>query len=331
MAYKALMIDSDFSFQEGHTINDIRFYKSSFDKLPTLHDYHVIIIDVEHLTNVGYWKKLNGYARSTIQQQLQEQIVSGGLVFCFCDKFRVILPSRKGRDSENDIFDDNPEKAFNNYFFSPIDLGIVAETGDTFDFIEENFKDYRPLKKIRKDEISWNCYFSKKDNKIKPLGVNRAGYPVSIEVSLGKGKLIMLPTFKNKNYVFQILFSEIIPKMIKQEDLGGIEPTWVDKISIPMEDEYKNKLNQIRNLKRLISTNGKALEKATVFALELLGFQVEQLNQGAHVDIRITDGDESVLVEVKGHENRQASRQEYIQLLAFLSELRKSAKRSNDC
>jgi hypothetical protein len=60
--------------------------------------------------------------------------------------------------------------------------------------------------------------------------------------------------------------------------------------------------------------------------MNLLEFKAEKLHSGAHVDVKITDGDRSALIEVKGHENRQAHRAEYLQLLGYLAEIENPPK-----
>ena len=62
------------------------------------------------------------------------------------------------------------------------------------------------------------------------------------------------------------------------------------------------------------------LENAVAFALEKLGFAANSLPAGTLPDLRIADGEKRAIVEVKGHENRQATRRDVLQLLGYLSE-----------
>jgi hypothetical protein len=331
MAYKALVINSNLPISDQQSIGEITFSKATFENLPTLHDFHIIIIDISDIFDKDFWEWSIKINPDSIRDKIREQIVTGGIVLCFCDvpvmwdqrfKFQLYhnleLQDMKNSAETQYLF---------NYFFCPIPLGIVNEKGDTFQYITENLKSFKLLmKKIPKEDIFWNCYFSRNEPIIKSLGVNRAGYSVFTEVTLGEGKLIMLPSFKNKIGAFFTIIQEIIPQMVKEDDLGQIVPKWATEIKLPIEDGLKLKLSEIRNAKNLISTNGKTLEKAVMSAFTLLGFRVEKMNIGSHSDIQIFDGDKTALVEVKGHKNRQGTRTEINQIFAHLAEIENSPK-----
>ncbi len=332
MLYKALTINSKFPVADNQVINDIIFQNATLQTHPTLHDFHIIIVDMDEIFSSEYWQGDKHFDPDVVRSKFQEQIVSGGVVICFSGEPKTMF-SRNVQAYHNIQKSDDPRHSLvadgylSNYFFCPIPLGIKNENGVTFSFVPENLKNFKPLmKKIPTNDVFWRCYFSNIPEFVKPLGINRAGYAVFIEASLGEGKLVMLPSFKNKNYVFKLLFEEIIPQMIKEENLGQMEPKWLTEMEFQSEIMLKQKLSQIRSAKQLISTNGRALEKAVMSTFSLMGYQVEKMNTGSHADIRITDKNKNALVEVKGHRTRQANRTEFNQLFAYLAEIENPPK-----
>jgi hypothetical protein len=338
MTYKVLLINSKFPVSQFQQIGEFTFYHTTLQKLPTLHDFHVIVFDVKNLFLNEFWKDTVIIKPDDIRASLFEQIMSGGVVLCFCD----ILESKsfdklvsEYHDIQKPPINDSLVKSrtpmeyskLYNDFFYPIYLDIKNESGDTFNYVQENLTLYKPLfRKIPTPKVSWKCYFGRTDKTIKPLGVTRADYPVFIEISLGKGKLVVIPPFERKTDVFNLFFEEILPQMIKEEDLEQLELKWLAEMQFPLEIALKQKLSQFRSAKNLLSTNGKPLEKAVMNSLELIGFKVEKLQQGAHADIKISICDKEAIVEVKGHKNRQANRNEFNQLLGHLTEIESNSK-----
>ena len=97
-------------------------------------------------------------------------------------------------------------------------------------------------------------------------------------------------------------------------------PQWVPDFSSPYEKEVKTTLKELENSKRLLYTKDKVLKKAVAFGFKKLGFKVEILPDGTLPDLRVIDGEQIAVVEVKGHENRQADRKDVLQLLGYISE-----------
>jgi hypothetical protein len=198
---------------------------------------------------------------------------------------------------------------------------MVNEKGDTFTLIHEELGYFNPLfNRVSKKDIEWTCYFSKPPRDARILGVNRAKYPVFMEVPIENGKLAMLPRFKNMRDVVSIIISDVIPQMI-HEEYPAVMPKWAYTYSSIYEQEVRTALKDLETAKRLLYTKDKALKKAVAFGLARLGFQVETLPDGTLPDLRISDGELKIAVEVKGHENRQADRKDVLQLLGYLSEI----------
>ncbi len=306
---------------------NVRITQSTIEQKPTLHDFHVIIIDALEIFNNKFWA--NGDNRSDVykagqlrnyNKKFKEQIETGGITFCFSSKpslFFLSVLKAHGiplPTSERDL------DTFENYFWSPIDLGVIGESGDTFYPRFEELKYLAPLvKNIPIEDIKWDCYFSKVPENSKIFGTNRAGYSVFMEVPLGNGRLVLLPRFQDRAKAVTVIVNEVIPQMIHEEELTLL-PKWLTEFSSTYEKRIWNSLDQIQKAKRLLFTKDKLLKKAVGFAFKKLGFAVNELPDGTLPDLELNDGKRKCLVEVKGHEKRQSTRKDVLQLLGYLSE-----------
>lgn len=294
--------------------------QATIAKCPTLHDFHAIITDTAEIFGGQWWEAASAtyiytstHSYGDIQnfrKKVKEQIETGGITFCFSSS-RVYRNIRDRKATVNTL---------DNYFFCPIDLGIVSSQGDTFYPKFDELRYFAPLlKQIPPEEIEWSCYFSKLPKNTRVLGVNRAGYSVFAEVPLGAGKLVMLPRFKDRTQAATIIVNEIIPRMIHEEEVTFV-PKWLPDFSSPFEKLIRSTIGEIERAKRLLFTKDKGLKKAVAFAFEKLGFEVEILPDGTLPDLRVADGEQKAIVEVKGHEKRQATRRDVLQLIGYLSE-----------
>lgn len=299
--------------------SNIEITESSFEVSPTPHDFHVVLIDASEVLKTQWWKKDSygsitsdkhnyAYFKEKFKERIDEQILSGGLTFCFSSREKTIK------------YQNVTGWPLDNYFFCPVELGVVNEKGDTFNLNYEELRHYKPLfNKISLEDVEWDCYFSKPPEGTRIIGTNRAKYPVFIEVPLGGGRLIMLPRFKGMLQAVSIIINEIIPQLIHADDFV-VAPKWVHGFSSPYEQEVEQRLKELETAKRLIYTKDKTLEKAVAFAFKKLGFKVEILPDGTLPDLRILDGEQKAVVEIKGHETRQSGRKDILQLLGYISE-----------
>lgn len=297
--------------------DNIEVTQASFIRTPTPHDFHVVLLDASEVLNGKWWNLTKlGYIGSNdftfdhfykFKDKIGEQVKTGGITFCFGYK-------------QFEVYFESEYKKIDNYFFCPIDLGIVNEKGNTFSLKPYELKYFSPLfSKIPIEDIEWECYFSKVPEGTRILGMNRAKYPVFMEVPIGIGKLVLLPRFKNRKKAVAIILNEIIPQMIHEDESVAI-PQWVSGFSPPFESELKNTIKELETAKRLLYTKDKTLKKAVAFAFKKLGFQVEILPDGTMPDLKISDGEQKAVVEVKGHENKQSDRKDVLQLLGYISE-----------
>jgi len=318
MVLKVLLLN----FPKEDVLNvpsNIEITEATIEQDLTLHDFHCIIMATDEVLKRRWWPQDSAGRVSTkvfstfnilnYEKQVKEQIETGGITFCF---------ATWKQEQQLHVRDGYPK--ISNYFICPIDLGVVNETGDTFYPKFEELGYFTPLlKRIPLREVEWSCYFSETLINARVLGVNRAGYSVFMEVPLGAGKLVMLPKFKNRAEAVTTIVNEIIPQMIHEEEITFV-PQWLPDFSSPFEKQIRGDLNEIEKVKRLLFTKDKALEKAVAFAFKKLGFKVKPLPDGTLPDLRIADGKQKGIVEVKGHEKRQATRREVLQLIGYLSE-----------
>jgi hypothetical protein len=305
------------------TASSVRVTTLSIETNPTLHDFHATLIDTDEILNPSWWAQFStneigsrNYSEDDIHAfsgRVKEQIMTGGLVFSLCNSAKIVnfITLVGGFAHRIPVM---------NYFFCPIDLGIISEKGDTFYPKSEELRYFVPLlKQIPKEDINWGCYFSKIPEKARVIGVNRAGYAVFLEVPLGAGKLVMLPHFKNKLQAATIIINEIIPRIIAEEDFS-FSPQWLNSFVFPLEQNLRENLSEIEKAKRLLYTKDRVLKKAVAFAFEKIGFSVEILPDGTLPDLRLRDDKHLGMVEVKGHENKQGAREDVSQVLSYMSE-----------
>ena len=296
---------------------NIEITQATFNNPPTLHDFHVLLLDTSEVLSSDYWERTTaGHLASgdhnldyflEFKNKVNEQIMTGGVTFCFSCR----------RHSRNYYYD---SWKIDNYFFCPLDLGIVNEKGNTFSVKYDELRYFNPLfRRIPLGEIEWDCYFSKPPIGARILGINRAKYPVFMEVPIGGGKLVLLPRFKDRHKAVTIIINEIIPQMVHEEGFA-VMPQWFPDFSSSYEQEVKTTLKDLETAKRLLYTKDKVLKNAVAFALKKLGFQVDVLPDGTQPDLKIRDGEQMAAVEVKGHENAQADRKDVLQLLGYMSE-----------
>ena len=324
MTIKILFVNSNLYFGVREFNKDISISNATFQLLPTLHDFHVIFIDTDSIFDPSFWTKLKPFNKNDAKSRIFEQVSSGGVIFCFCSSQSFL----ERKILEQTVIGDEVKTGYlSNYFFTPPGLSIEYEAGDTFTLDYAELRYFNPLfknNKIPLTDITWRCHFTSLPKDTRILGKNRAGYPVFIEIPLGSGKIIMLPYFREKSIVVNTIIKEILPQIFKEENIEYLLPDWLKDYDIPIEQELRDKLSKIQNTKKLLYTQSKPLEKSVELAFSLLDFDVKRLKQGSHADILISDDDFKALIEVKGHNNRQAKKAELIQLYAAIEELPES-------
>jgi hypothetical protein len=324
MTIKILFINSKLNDKIDKT-KEFEIFSTTFQKLPTLHDFHVLFIDTEELINLAFWIKSKVFDYADAKLKILEQISSRGFTFCFCSTYDYLEQKVLEKSSQGEYCNN----LLNNYFFTPPEVFISNESGDTFTPEYADLGFYNPLfknNKIPLSDISWKCHFTNLPKGSLVLGRNRAGHPVFVEIPVGSGKLVMLPYFKDKSIVANIIIKEILPQIFKEENIEYSIPAWLKDYDIPIEQELRSKLSKIQNTKKLLFTQSKPLEKAVELAFSLLGFKVKRLEPGSHADILIFDDDFKALVEVKGHSNRQAKRVELSQFFSTVTEFQEFDK-----
>ena len=279
----------------------------------TIHDYHVIILDVNEINKTwGFVRGKDAQVQELFHDylkglaaQLREQIETGGVAFCFAGPLN---------DLRGQPYSDT------NYDWCPIDLGIVSASGDTFYPKSEELRYYNALLKNVPDKgIIWSCYFSKLPENSRVIATNRAGYPVFAEIPIGQGKLVMLPTFKDRLQAVTTVVNELVPQMVHEEEPFPA-PDWLPNFSSEIEAKTRTLLKEIDTAKKLLYAKDKVLKKAVAYAFQKLGFSVNILPDGTLPDLEVSADEMKGVIEVKGHDNKQVDRKDVLQLLGYLSE-----------
>ena len=300
-------------------------FHSNLENRVVLHDFHVILMDMNELLDAKYWHTKNGLlttgyqSRSHLAKDIEKQLLTGGIIFCFSGE-KKFAQCYNYFDASVFTGSDGKTAWLSNSFFLPNDLDIINEGGDTFyPRLEELGYFSQLIKQIPKEDIKWKCYFSKIPKNTRVFAINRASHPIFIEITIGPGKLIMLPYFVNKDEVINEIITKIIPQIFPEDEFY-CEPIWIKSIKIPLEVRAQNTLYGIQKSKQLISTKDKLLKKSVTFALEKIGFSVREIPDETNEDIEIMLDGKMGKVEVKGHEMEQAGREDVTQLLNYLPE-----------
>jgi signal recognition particle subunit SEC65 len=295
--------------------SNIEISTCSIGSEPTLHDYHAIIMDVSEVGKIKVarkdetqYKRKLGKEIVALRTKVEEELRTGGIMICF--------------SGDETRFDGYHNEHYSNYDWCPVDLGVTSFPGDTVHPKFEELKYYAPLFKALHDKsIYWTCYFSKarlpKNSRV--LATSRAGYPISVEIPIGLGKLVMLPKFKNRSQAATTIVNEVLPHMVGEEEPTYL-PEWLSEFVPTIEAETKGLLKEIDSAKKLLYSKDRALKKAVAHALEKMGFAVKIIPDGTLPDLQISTDEAKAVVEVKGHDKEQADRKDVLQLLGYLSE-----------
>jgi hypothetical protein len=148
--------------------------------------------------------------------------------------------------------------------------------------------------------------------------------PVSIQIPIQKGNIIVLPSITNKtNAEIAVIFSEYdqFLKASKEDEVNRINlPDWVKQYTLGSESLELNKLSILKekrtaiekkiadqndvltyydNLKQLIFASGNELEQIVESLFKEIGYQIEAKGKGKD-DIIMSHLDEVAVVEIKG-------------------------------
>lgn len=315
---KTLFICTDTSLLVD--IDESKYDAVDIDIIPTLHDFDVIIIDMENLVDKELYNSLQlgtklkrDLGHDKIKLTISRAVNSGTIVFVFSSKLK-----RRKRVVGDSIL--------SSYDWLPPEISIIQEYGDTLRINQENISEYKPLfDEYDPENIIWDCYFNKYPENSKVIATNRAGYAIFLEVPFGKGKYVFLPNFLDRQKAINIIVNRIIPQIVRTEDLFDV-PKWVRNYSHPIEEKTRRILSEFSKAKQIIYTNDRGTERASALILEVLGFQVNRLPAGTLPDLELHYEDSSAIVEVKGHENRRTNRANIAQILAYESEIDEDVK-----
>jgi hypothetical protein len=112
----------------------------------------------------------------------------------------------------------------------------------------------------------------------------------SFFLKLGKGQIICLPQFKNK----ELFLKDWLEFWVSRK------PSWVEKYQYKEKKVLKEKIKTINMLEKLLYGNARELCKAVAEVFRILGFKVTMSSKGAEPDLYISYDDFMGIVEVKG-------------------------------
>ncbi len=334
-------------------------------KKPILHDYHVIIIDVKAINEeynqiIKNLKRINTKETVELADEVEfsdsiekarslidEQISSGGLFICFCDKeiewsrYNYSLHGKEhyAWNKWNNKKQIDTYKSPSSYAWCPISLGPIDEEGETI--VESNLGEYKKLfDAFVEKNISWTCHFEDKGLPKDSLVMltNRADHPISIKIPIKKGELVLLPRFSNVRYAIKVIIERVIVEKFHikaHEKKSIVRPDWVTRYEYALKrerieqmDHLKNEIDDYTELEQLLFTQGDQLRKSVAYAFKKLGFNVKIPEEKEPIeDMEISLGDYEAIVEVKG-KAAHATLTDLRQLLQYYINKREFAKRT---
>lgn len=252
--------------------------------IPSFLDYHIIFVNLPKINLNRYLLLRMGNKRKDIELFLR----AGGIITVFCP-----------HDNYQGTYD-----------WLPLSINVKNSGGDT---TEPNMQ--HPLgKTLQKFKPGWKCYFEIDHLNFPPeliIGRNMAKLPVSLALTIENGNIILMPQFKEEQYlpVLNHLL-ESIKKNYFQKDISPVAiptPTWLSKYQFDEEkkltqqfEEMKIYIQRYNEIKKILYENGIELTKAVAHVFSELGFKVnEKENEGFH-DIEIEYNEFSSIIEVKG-------------------------------
>lgn len=278
---------------------DIIYEIKGWEELPTLHDYDVIITDLHNLNDSEI------RTASQHRRKFEQQVDSGGLLFIF------LAPDKSYRISSR--------YGFGRFEWIPNSshFGVVEEPGESVSILKSDFRTL--FETVGKDNITWEVYLKKAvkgSGEPKDLLTNRAGYPISLEVFMGEGRVILLPLFSDRKEAIRNIIEKALPQIfpdlekLRTQELKKIpRPGWVEDYVFTKKKElmekvelYSKDIQKYTELEALAYSRDIELVRSVALALKELGFQVEitaKKGTVADLDIRIDDKYGAV-AEVKG-------------------------------
>lgn len=279
---------------------DIYYEVAKWDKLPTLYDYDVIVTDLHDLNYGNIERACKDKAK------FLEQVETGGLLIIFFAPNKRYVPSQYG-----------PHYCRHEWVPKCGYVETREETGESVTILESSFKPF--FETIGEENISWELHFRKKVKGAEEpveLLTNRAGYPISLEIPVGKGKIVLLPLFSDRREAMKNLLEIALPQIypnvrkppIKQAERvtrpGWVEESIFEKKRDLMEKvELHNKdIRKYTELEALIYSKDIELVQSVALALKELGFQIAvTAKEGTVPDLEIKFNEKyNAVAEVKG-------------------------------
>lgn len=231
------------------------------------------------------------------------------------------------------------DEEVSNYDWIPTSLWIENCTAGKEIFAESKIPQLETLGKmlLKDNEVLYECNFGAASNKEANIFSNNLGESVGFINYIKQGDKIgleiILPQFKDKAKVIEILFKELVVKYRPDLFPQYIENNWLneDDYILPevrniikereeLQQEYREKINAIEKRKKEIEEKQRFLTNILIVeaydkflvdnvkkVLEFIGYkkvidvdsEIEEGNR--QEDLRILDSDRFDIIEIKGH------------------------------
>ena len=301
-AYTTLTDDSDVLVERS---DNVYFFEKH-----SMSDFDIVIIDLDAVGASGH------------------KYIKTSEFDYFFDKPSILVCI--AREEEKWQFDSN-YKWLPNY--SNIDFKIVNK-GGTSVIPTEHAGEFSKL--FNSFEFEWECYFDIIPNEYIVIGKDRSGLAVALKTKYRNGIIYILPPPKDLpyskiNYVsFLNQLIEIGKKQIydRYKELPP-EPNWLQKYVDPLEQEYyeklldiKKKYDTLREAHKLLYFKHKYLSEIVFDVLCKMGFNAKYIEEEGYHDIEINEDDFTAVIEVTSSGNNWININKVRQILDFAKNLK---------
>lgn len=270
------------------------------NNMKTIYEYDAVLLNLNSISYNAYWDLLY---KKGIRREFSTFFENGGLCFVF-----MPLTSALG-----DVFTWFPES--DNLVASRYNGLQLYNIDIEFAFL------------FKHAGYQLNYYFTKYPENSIILATNKPGNPVSLYIPIQEGGCIILPSLKQLDKIYSIIYNNL--NSFYPELEFGIKPEWVSSYLSEKETELFNKKEEIEEklgkysvYKELLWGTGTKLEKLVRQSLAELGCNVTRLPIDSACDFEVDLGDGLIGVcEIKGLK-KNATKDEMRQLLEYFIDQR---------
>ncbi|MCD6537390.1 hypothetical protein J7L18_02085 [Candidatus Bathyarchaeota archaeon] len=242
--------------------------KTSWEYLTPLYRYDMVIVDNSSVNS----KTVRIAVRA--REEFHEFVTRGGILVCLCCRAKNY-------------------GGYKSYGWLPrppsFKVEVIAGEAHSLKIKRSSLERFFDQ---QKNNINVECYFGNVEiiPNVEVIATTGLEKVVAFSMKLGKGEVIYLPQFKDK----ELFLREWLRFWISGK------PDWLEKYQYKEKGKLLAKLKTINTLEKLLYGNDRDLCKAVAEAFRILGFEVEISSKGTEPDIYIRYGHFTGIVEVKG-------------------------------